>query len=296
MFKLRSLSGLLAFEAAARHGSLTLAAEELGRTQSAVSQQVKALEAELGLQLFVRKPREVSLTPEGRAVAASVREAFDGIEKTVTAQQVRDEPNVLRLTTYQSFAIHWLIPRLPRFSLKYPEIDVRINADDKRLDLQAEGYDLAIRAGKLAEPKGWCQELVAPVYAPSLTDGRALMAEEALGYPLLAHADGNMWGEWLAANGVAVDKAIAASDYSHGGMLVQAALAGGGIAMAALAIAADGILSGRLHCIKGKPVTDGDYYYIDARRDPAPEKVQVFAEWFQEEMAAMETELEEFLA
>ncbi len=289
MFRLRSLSGLLAFDAAARHGSLTLAARELGRTQSAVSQQVKALEAELGLQLFVRRPREVSLTPEGRAVAETLHSAFKDIEATVTAVQQRDEPNVLRLTTYQSFAIHWLIPRLPRFNLRHPEIDVRINADDQRLDLRAQGLDLCIRVGDApSEAIVLGKETFTPVYAPSITPDGELEPWDMLDHRLIAHEHGHLWHEWFEANDMKVDHVDIVTDYSHSGLLVQAAAAGGGVALAPPLIAADSIYSGRLKCVPGKALPTGCIYYIETASDNPPEKVKLFNAWIHEEARQMQ--------
>ena len=291
MFRLRSLSGLLAFDAAARHGSLTLAARELGRTQSAVSQQVKALEAELGLQLFVRRPREVSLTAEGKAVAETLHAAFKDIEATVTALQQRDEPNVLRLTTYQSFAIHWLIPRLPRFNLRHPEIDVRINADDQRLDLRAQGLDLAIRVGNAPSTAIHLgAETFTPVYAPSLAAGKPLAAADVQEYRLLAHEHGHLWHEWFEANDMDVDHVDIATDFSHSGLLVQAAAAGGGVALAPPLIAADSILSGRLECVPGRALPTGCVYFMETAQEKPPEKVRLFTSWILEEAETMRRE------
>lgn len=293
MFRLRTLSGLLAFDAAARHSSLTLAARELGRTQSAVSQQVKALEEELGLQLFVRRPKEVTLTPEGRAFAETLQRSLKDIEATVTSLQQREEPNVLRLTTYQSFAIHWLIPRLPRFNMRHPEIDVRINADDQRLDLRAQGMDLAIRVGtvpSLSVILG--EETFAPIYAPSLSPDRRIEAGQVTDHRLLAHEHAHLWAEWFELNGLDIEQVNIATDYSHSGLLVQAASAGGGVALAPPLIAADAIASGRLCCVPGRPLPTGYFYYLEAAREKPPEKVRLFFDWMQEEMAEMERESE----
>ncbi len=291
MFRLRSLSGLLAFDAAARHNSLTLAAKELGRTQSAVSQQVKALEAELDLQLFVRRPREVTLTPAGRALADALASAFKNIEETVTRLQQSDEPNVLRLTTYQSFAIHWLIPRLPRFNLKHPEIDVRINADDQRLDLQAQGMDLAIRVGKSPDTALYLgAETFAPMYAPSLSAGTDIAAKDVPKHRMIAHEHGHLWREWFDANDVEVDRIDVETDYSHSGLLVQAAAAGGGIALAPPLIAGDSISAGRLRCINGKALPTGCEYFIETAENEPPTKVKLFNEWILGEMQLMQKE------
>ena len=296
MFKLRTLSGLLAFDAAARHSSLTLAAKELGRTQSAVSQQVKALEQEVGFALFVRKPRAISLTPEGRQISKAVRAAFEGIEKTITEQSQKDEPNILRLTTYQSFAIHWLIPRLPRFSLLHPEIDVQINADDQRLDLRAEGFDLAIRVGSCPSTgKKLAEEQFAPVYAPSISPDRPILAQDIGKAPILAHRYAHFWDQWLEQNGQSIEKLQPTMDYSHSGLLVQAAAAGGGVALAPLAIADEAIRSGRLKYVRGKALATKYCYFTESAIDPEPEKVRVFTVWLHNEMALMLKGLAEYL-
>jgi len=296
MFKLRTLSGLLAFDAAARHASLTNAAHELGRTQSAISQQVKALEQHLGLELFARRPREISLTPEGRVLAKSVAAALGEIERTVTELSQKDDPNILRLTTYQSFAIHWLIPRLPSFSLLYPEIDVRINADDQRRDLRVEGYDIAIRIG--SPPAGaevLLPEQFGPVYAPDISPSGSISKSDIGRAPMLAHRQANIWHDWLELNEVLVDQTNIGTDYSHSGLLVQAASAGGGVALAPLVIAAEAITSGRLHCIRGKPLATDYCYYIETARNPASDKVALFVDWVRAEMARTEAALAEYI-
>ncbi|MBL4789776.1 MAG: LysR family transcriptional regulator [Kordiimonadaceae bacterium] len=294
MYKLRTLSGLLAFDAAARNGSLTLAANELGRTQSAVSQQVKALEQQLQLQLFVRRPREIELTVAGKALAEVVRRSLEAIEQTVNELSLKDEPNVLRLTTYQSFAIHWLIPRLPKFSLLHPEIDVRINADDQRRDLKAAGFDLSIRVGSLPhDVEALHQEVCAPVYAQSLTPLSSISCGNVTDYPLLAHKHMRRayWQQWQSDNGGGNGDLLISSDYSHSGLLVQAAAAGGGIALAPLAIASDALQNGRLKCIKSTPVLSDHHYYIVTAQEQVVEKVKVFSDWIREEMVQMEEEL-----
>lgn len=285
MFRLRSLSGLLAFDAAARHSSLTLAAKELGRTQSAISQQVKGLEAELGLALFVRRPREIELTPAGRALAVTLQTALRDIEATVAGLQHADEPNVLRLTTYQSFAIHWLIPRLPRFNLAYPEIDVRINADDQRYDLRAQGFDLAIRVGDASSDATVLGiETFAPMYAPSLADDD-ITIDTVTNHRLLAHAHGYLWNEWFACNERAAPVIEVATDFSHSGLLVQAAAAGGGVALAPPLIAAEAVATKRLKLLEGKPLLTGCVYYVDCTENDPPEKVSRFLNWMHQEMA-----------
>jgi len=299
-YKLQSLSGILAFDAAARHGSLTLAAKELGRTQSAVSQQVKGLEEQLGFALFVRKPREIELTSAGRALAKAVKQALEGIDEKVTTLMRRHEPNVIRLSAYHSFAIQWLIPRLPRFSMAHPEIDIRLNADDHQVDVAAEGYDLAIRGGWLGKlPSGvkpMRVEKYMPVYAPSLADGREITVGDLTDFPLIGYEDRSYWNDWLEHNGVELRDPDYGKTYSHSGLLVQAAIVGAGIGMAPLATAAQALIDGRLRCVRGKPSSNGFCFHAVTAGEPASENVALFVHWLEDEMAQMEIDLQQYLA
>lgn len=299
-YRLRTLSGLLAFEAAARHGSLTAAAQELARTQSAVSQQVKGLEEEIGLPLFVRRPREIVMTPAGRELAEAVTAALAGINSTIAGLKRRNEPNVLRITVYQSFAINWLIPRLSGFSQQHPELDLRLNADDRPFDLVAEGYDLAIRGGWIDRmPPNTVPvrvEQVMPVYTPGLTNGEDITVETLIRYPLLEIEGRNFWSEWMELNGIEGPVVSAGKAYSHSGMMVQAAMTGAGVALAPLTIAAEALRRGHLKCVKGKPFKSGYGLYMLTAECPPPAKVEWFTDWIRAEMEAMEAELCPYLA
>ncbi len=298
-YKLQSLSGILAFDAAARHGSLTLAAKELGRTQSAVSQQVKGLEEQLGFALFVRKPREIELTSAGRALAKAVKQALEGIDEKVTTLMRRHEPNVIRLSAYHSFAIQWLIPRLPRFSMAHPEIDIRLNADDHQVDVAAEGYDLAIRGGWLGKlPSGvkpMRVEKYMPVYAPSLADGREITVDDLTDFPLIGYEDRSYWNDWLEHNDVELRDPDYGKTYSHSGLLVQAAIVGAGIGMAPLATAAQALIDGRLRCVRGKPSSNGFCFHAVTAGEPVSENVALFVQWLEDEMAQMEVDLQNYM-
>ena len=249
---------------------------------------MKALEQQLGLALFVRRPRQISLTPAGRALAKSVHTSIKEIEDTITELSRKNDPHILRLTTYQSFAIHWLIPRLPGFSLKHPEIDVRINADDQILDMQTEGIDLAIRVGTApAGAKILLPETFLPLYAPSVAAGKPIKIADAVQHRLLVHLSAKLWDEWFQLNGLDIQHPEIATGYSHSGLLVQAAIAGGGIALAPPIIAADSVYSGRLQYICGKPLPTGFEYYVETAEKDPPEKVRLFTEWMATEAISM---------
>lgn len=304
-YKLRSLSGLLAFDAAARHESLTLAAQELGRTQSAVSQQVKQLEQQTGLSLFVRRPRKILLTPDGRALAVAIRDSIQAIEDSIWQLKNSEDKNIIRITMVHSFAWKWLSPRLPRFNKIHPEYDVRFDASDVAHDLEAEGYDLGIRYGRGSLEKDrangydtsllWDERYVV-VYAPDLIPSGEISYSELADHQLLHWTDFNMWDAWLRSNSVEVAHPKYGKTYSHAALMVQGAIAGAGVAIAPVAIAHDAIMEGDLKVLPGKPIDNS--FLIRAllpQRERVPEKVEAFRGWLQEEFSLMEDEAKSYL-
>ena len=174
--RLPPLNALKAFEAAARHESFTRAAEELCVTQGAVSHQVKALEAELGLKLFNRERQRLVITEAGRAYLVIVRDAFDRIGDGTERLLQRQSGGALTVSTSPNFAAKWLVHRLGRFAEAHPEIDLRVSASLHHVDFAREDIDLAIRhgdgtaAGASRHPP--CTEELFPVCSPKLLDGR----------------------------------------------------------------------------------------------------------------------------
>lgn len=146
--RLPSLNGLRAFEAAARHMSFTLAATELNVTQTAISHQIRRLEAELGVALFLRLKDGLALSEEGQAYLPGVRLAFQTLRhSTKELLQFRGN-SVLTISTLVSVASKWLLPRLPAFQQAFPQIDVRISATTDLVDFRRGGIDAAIRYGR----------------------------------------------------------------------------------------------------------------------------------------------------
>jgi LysR family glycine cleavage system transcriptional activator len=139
------LAALRGFESAARHLSFTQAAAELHLTQSAVSRQVAALESDVGHRLFVRKTRALVLTPAGERLARSTRQALNTVDRAVDEIRGHAGSPRVAITTYPSFASLWLVPRLAAFQRDHPNIEIRIDAQGRRIDLEAEGIDLALR-------------------------------------------------------------------------------------------------------------------------------------------------------
>ncbi len=147
---LPSLSSVRSFEAAARHGSFTLAADELAVTQSAVSLQVRKLEAYLGKKLFVRQSRKVELTADGIQYFEACRRVLSDLENATRQMLDRDRNEVLIVSTIPTIGQLWLMPRLASFTATHRHIEVRVVSDIRPLDMQADGVDIAIRVGPLA--------------------------------------------------------------------------------------------------------------------------------------------------
>src|ERR1700738_1848725 len=173
--RLPSLNGLRAFEAAARHLSFTVAASELNVTQTAISHQIRRLEQELGIRLFVRRNRALALTPEARDYLPGVRTAFNDLRLATDRLLRRDNDHVLTVSTLASLAAKWLLPRLSAFQEAHPGIDVRITTSTGLVDFQRDNVDAAIRYGRGQWPGGRADWLMAgglfPGCRPALVHG-----------------------------------------------------------------------------------------------------------------------------
>jgi len=250
--RLPALNALKAFEAAARCESFTRAAEELCVTQGAVSHQVKALEAELGLKLFNRERQRLMITEAGRAYLVVVRDAFDRIANGTERLLQRQNAGALTVSTSPNFAAKWLVHRLSRFAEAHPNIDLRVSASLHHVDFAREDVDLAIRHGdgqfQALHVTRLCLEEVFPVCSPNLLEkGKPLRKPADLRRHTLLHVnDRQDWSRWLDAAG-AVDVNV-----SHGPILNQASMAidaavdGQGVALARSALAAWDLIGGRL--------------------------------------------------
>src|ERR1700726_4029172 len=150
--RLPSLNGLRAFEAAARHLSFTLAASELNVTQTAISHQIRRLEEELGIRLFIRQNRALALTPEARDYLPGVRAAFNDLRLPPDRPLRRGKEPGLAVSTLASLAAKWLLPRLSAFQEAHPGIDVRITTSTGLVDFQRDDVDAAIRYGRRQRP------------------------------------------------------------------------------------------------------------------------------------------------
>ena len=250
--RLPSLNGLKAFEAAARHESFTRAAEELCVTQGAVSHQVKALESELGLKLFIRERQRLVITEAGRSYLEIVRDAFDRIASGTERLLQRQNSGSLTVSTSPNFAAKWLVHRLGRFAEAHPGIDLRISASLHHIDFAQEDIDLAIRhgdgqAGGLHVTR-LCAEELAPVCSPKLLRGRSALRKPAdlAGQTLLHINDRSDWARWLEAAGASTVDASRGPVLNQASMALDAAVDGQGVALGRSALTAWDLIGERL--------------------------------------------------
>src|SRR6202045_4299546 len=212
MTRLPSLNGLRAFEPAARHLSFTAAASELNVTQTAISHQIRRLEEELGMRLFVRQNRALALTPEVTNYLPGIRAAFNDLGLPTDRLLRREGDHVLTVSTLASLAAKWLLPRLSTFQEAHPGIDVRITTSTGLVDFKSGDVDAAIRYGRGNWQGLRADWLMAddffPVCSPALLNGkRPLKCPEDLRDHVLLHTSTNSddWRQWLTAAGLPSD-------------------------------------------------------------------------------------------
>ncbi|MGY2219007.1 transcriptional regulator GcvA [Pseudomonas sp. SDO558_S425] len=233
-------STLRAFEVATRHATFTSASEELHVTQSAVSHQLKHLEELWGLQLFQRG-KSLSLTPAGAALAPIVREFFMNLEATLADLREQKGRVRLKVSTTYSFALKWLLPRLPSLAQRHPEILVTLDSSDKIINFSSAEADVAIRLGNGNYPALYSEflfrEQIFPVASPDLLKrfGRPHTPAELLRYPLLMRDGADLvpkWEVWFQHVGLAIAPLKESVRFADTNMTIEAALLGQGIALA----------------------------------------------------------------
>ena len=291
--RLPPLNALRAFEAAARHLSFTQAAEELNVTQAAVSHQIRGLEDWLGFPLFRRLSRALVLTEAGQILFPEVREAMDILTTAVNRVQRQDSEGVLTVTTMDSFAVSWLVPRLGRFRQSHPDIDVRLVMADRMVDLAREGVDVAIRYGRGSWP-GLTVSLLRteelfPVCAPELLAGGPPLKEpgDLANYTLLHDEMPVDWRDWLAAVGCDTVNPERGPGYSHSNLVLLAARAGEGVALGRSVMVADDLAEGRLVRPFDFALPAPQAYYlacVEGEEDRP--KVRAFRDWLEGEFEA----------
>jgi LysR family transcriptional regulator, glycine cleavage system transcriptional activator len=284
--RLPPLNALRAFEAAARHLSFTRASEELFVTQAAISHQVKALEAWLGQPLFRRKNRNLYLTEAGQAYAGPLGMAFDEIDTATSRLNALDSSGTLTVSVLPSIAAKWLVPRMRGFREKYPEIDVRLSPSTHLTDFSREAVDVVLRYGRGdwvgMRADQFLTEDIFPVCSPELLKGEhPLRTPDDLRHHTLLHDDYfEDWTRWLLAAGVPDIDSEHGPVYEDSANILQAAIAGEGVALGRSALAADDLAAGRLVRVFDISLPREYAYYVVAPLASADRpKVAAFRDW-----------------
>jgi LysR family glycine cleavage system transcriptional activator len=253
------LKALRAFETAARLGSFTRAANELGVTSAAVGQQVRSLEAYLHLTLFNRSADGLEQTPLASEALPVLRQGFDRIAEAVRMLNSDAGSTGLRVSVSPTVGMRWLVPRLPRFCKRHPEIEISIDADFHMTNLARGEADIAIRFGHGRYPglmsERILEEYIFPLCSPQLRDSRNLRGiEDLAGAPLVHVADQSSdtswpnWRSWAERHGLDGNHFVRGPSFIHSGigMALQAAVESQGVALSSVVCAIDDIRAGRL--------------------------------------------------
>jgi len=283
---------LRAFESAAEHLSFTKAAQKLHLTQSAVSQQIRQLEDELGYPLFRRVGRALVLTEAGQILFAGVGRALTILRDTVDRLDRTRSLNRLVVSVLPSFGTKWLVPRLHRFLQREPEVRVTVVPSTELVDFAKEDVDVALRWSD-RHPAGIYSKLVLsesefPVCAPDFLQRRGPLSapSELLSWPFLADATHDTWRAWLAFVGIEVTPPAPVASYDDASDLIQAAISGQGVALARSVLVAEDLLAGRLVTpVDRELMTERAYYLVCPRETAQSRPILAFERWLAEESA-----------
>jgi len=282
------LNALRAFEASARHLSFTKAGLELHVTQAAVSHQIKSLEEILGVSLFRRLPRGLALTDEGQALIPVLEESFDRIQATLDRFENGHFREVVTVGAVGTFALGWLLPRLPAFRAAHPYIDLRLLTNNNRVDLAGEGLDYAIRFGDgfwhgteaaplLAAP---LSPVAAPEIAARLREPGDLAREQ-----LLRSYRADEWTRWFAVAGLELP-APRGTIFDSSIAMADAAAQGLGVALVPVAMFARDLTQGRLIRPFAFEIAVGTYWLTALKSRRVTAAMQTFRAWLLESLAS----------
>lgn len=289
-----SLNALRAFEAAARRQRFGAAADELCVTPAAISQQIKSLESYVGLKLFQRVGRRVTMTQEAQMILPELREAFALIEKSLS--RLGDgETGLLTINTTLAFAAKWLLPRIHHFQGLYPKIDIRLNTCDQLTHFEQENVDAAIRFGsgsydglKSLPITSVTREKIFPVCSPDLlTKNSPLEKVEDLQFHTLLHDDTMLkntilpsWSKWLTQAGAAnVADTRPGLHFGNSVLAIDAAINGQGVALSCGFVVSDDLKAGRLIQPLSEPCDLEYSYHLVSPANRVNKKVEYFYRW-----------------
>ncbi len=284
------MNGLRAVEAVGRLGSLKAAADEIGVTIGAVSQQLQKTERQLGRTLFERRSRGLTLTEAGTAVLQHLTRGMAELSAAVALAE-RSSEQLLTVSVAPVFASKWLVWRLKKFNALHPDIRVRVEATDTLIDPDSSDVDACIRVG----PGDWpdvkksklLEQRIFPVCSPSLA--QRIQTPADIGKLPIIRDQGEMfsWNLWLRPNGL--DETILGDgpSFSDGSLCLDAAIAGQGVFLAWETLACDALRLGRLVApFPDRYTTDYAYWFVTGRHAPLKRSVRAFERWLREELAA----------
>ncbi|ARO29203.1 LysR substrate-binding domain-containing protein [Rhizobium sp. YTUHZ045] len=283
------LNGLRALEAVGRLGSLQAAADELGVSVGAVSQQVIKAEAQLGQVIFERTARGMIATEAGRPVLAALDEGFARLSQAVSIASRKDD-TILTISVAPVFAARWLVHRLHRFAERYPDIKLRLDATTNLVNPAISDVDIGIRvgAGKWPDVKAelLLEQEVFPVCSPEMA---ANLKQPADILALPAIIDGLAmfsWEVWMREAGLSGATLSTRHVFNDASLCLDAAIAGQGVMLAWQTLAAFALAEGRLAAPFGiRAKTGFGHYFVTAEGAREPKKVKDFKAWIREEMA-----------
>ncbi|PSJ62129.1 LysR family transcriptional regulator [Pseudaminobacter soli (ex Li et al. 2025)] len=262
------LETLRAFEAAARTGSFSAAADKLNLTHGAISRQIAKLENWLGSRLFERGARGVSLTPEGQRLYLRTSEAFALIANTTERWSEPRGAAVVRLTSIPSIASLWLMPRLSALEQGSTQLRIVLDVDNHQVDLAEEGMDLSVRCGRGRIPgrvslqlfEEWCFPIASPQLAKDIGQGAT---ERLLEFPLIHDSDASGWRAWFGAQGIDYRPRAQDRRFEDYNLVLDAAAYGLGIALARPPLTVNQLASGRIVRVDQGEVLNPVAYWLD---------------------------------
>lgn len=293
LYDLPPLNAIRAFEAAARNLSFKKAARELNVTPGAISQQIKRLETDLGILLFQRMPTSLLLTSAGQEYFSVVRKAIERISEATSQLRTKDtKTEILTVSVLPAFAIKWLVPRLGKFQTLHPFVEVRMTTSKQLVDFGNDDVDIAIRHGLGRYPGLQSRRLIAenmvPVCSPELLKRRPPLRSisDLRHHTLLHDQDRRDWNLWFTAANVADMDATRGPSFSDEAAMLEAAIAGQGVALGHSTLIEGDVRAGRLVKLFDISLSDGFAYYVvyPEVRSAIP-KIASFRDWLLEEVA-----------
>lgn len=288
--RLPNLAALRAFEAAARHENFSRAAEEIHLTHGAISHQVRALEEELGLPLFMRHGKRLGITAEGKQFAEVIRQALGDIAQAADQLRQGHAHPTLAITALASFAARWLSPRLGRFIEQYPHLRVSLQSSNRLNDFVKDGIDIGIRFGSGNYPGLTTEHLMDdqyyPVASPNYNGGRLPQSLQELARENLLRCEGEPWQPWFKLAGMDFPEPSTGLVFQDAAIVTRAALDGQGIALGRHSLVHTDVSLGHLRKLFDTVLPSiPKYYLVYLEASLQRPQVRAFREWLLEQVA-----------